>query len=489
MMRKVLQRLCSVMLSIVMVTGMVPASFAADSGAKFQNGPYLLAPKTTSMVVVWESTEKVSSTIAYGTDENKLCDPIKVDINADAPDFKGSKMNLFHYKLDNLTPGTRYYYEVKLEGGETCKASFKTLSDKPDQIRLITLSDSHIFATRKELDQAIKEFDPDLLLHCGDMVEGTGAQAEQFSFWFQGKVDNDYIHSYPVVYSSGNHDQGGIYFDTYVYSIQDEEYGAEVEGDSSLNYAGLHIITMNSNPWGLFQMNSEATGQTADAATIKTIDNAMNWLKKDLATDAAKNADFRLIFMHHPVSDAYTKRYIPAVIEPGKVDLLLSGHTHSYARAVSSDPSVGAGTIYLTHQDARTYNKKGDFFYITSTPGSGILDVKNYGATAEGQDSKVANETLVAKDKQQLSWSDISITPNEVLYNGEVTVTAKVTNNGKGLAAAVIPVQDNGKTRYLYQFKDGVVTLDPGKSTTLSSAWSRWVRILSSWQIRPQPSM
>ena len=225
---------------------------------------------------------------------------------------------------------------------------------------------------------------------------------------------------------------------------------------------------MNSNPWGLFQMNSEATGQQADAATIKTIDNAMNWLKKDLATDAAKNADFRMIFMHHPVSDAYTKRYIPAVIEPGKVDLLLSGHTHSYARAVSSNPAVGAGTIYLTHQDARTYNKKGDFFYITSTPGSGVLDVKNYGATAAGQDSKVANETLVAKDKQQLSWSDISISPNEVLYNGEVTVTAKVTNNGKGLAAAVIPVQDNGKTRYLYQFEDGVVTLDPGKSATLT---------------------
>ena len=467
-MKKLLKRLCSAMVAAVMVMTMAPAAFAAGGGAQFQNGPYLLAPKTNSMVVVWESTEKVSATIAYGTDESKLCDPIKVEIDADAPDFKGSKMNLFHYKLDNLTPGTRYYYEVKLEGGATCKASFKTLSEKPDQIRLITLSDSHIFATRAELDQAIKEFDPDLLLHCGDMVEGTGAQAEQFSFWFQGKVDNDYIHSYPVVYSSGNHDQGGVYFNTYVYSIQDEEYGAEVEGDSSFNYAGLHIITMNSNPWGLFQMNSEATGQKADAATIKTIDNAMNWLKKDLATDAAKNADFRLIFMHHPVSDAYTKRYIPAVIEPGKVDLLLSGHTHSYARAVSSNPAVGAGTIYLTHQDARTYNKKGDFFYITSTPGSGVLDVKNYGATAAGQDSKVANETLVAKDKQQLSWSDISITPSTVLYNGEVTVTAKVTNNGKGLAAAVIPVVDNGTTRYLYKFEDGIVTLDPGKSATLT---------------------
>ena len=181
-------------------------------------------------------------------------------------------------------------------------------------------------------------------------------------------------------------------------------------------------------------------------------------------------ADFRMIMMHHPVSDAYTKRYIPDVIEPGKVDLMLSGHTHSYARAVSSNPEVGAGTIYLTHQDARTYNKKGDFFYITRDKGSDVLKVENYGATGEGAESKLANTTLVAKEKQQLKWSDISIEPTEVLYNGEVTVKATVTNVGKGLAAAVIPVDDNGKTRYLYEFEDGIVTLDPGKSATLSLA-------------------
>ena len=101
-MKKLLKRLCSAMVAAVMVMTMAPAAFAADGGAQFQNGPYLLAPKTNSMVVVWESTEKVSATIAYGTDESKLCDPIKVEIDADAPDFKGSKMNLFHYKLDNL---------------------------------------------------------------------------------------------------------------------------------------------------------------------------------------------------------------------------------------------------------------------------------------------------------------------------------------------------------------------------------------------------
>ncbi len=469
-MRKQFKRFCSLLLAVVMIFAMAPAAGAAnDAGPVFQNGPYLLAPKTDSMVVVWESTEAVSATIAYGTDENALSEPIAVEVNADAPDFQGKRMNLYHYKLENLQPGTRYYYEVKLDGGESCKASFRTLSDHPEAIRIVSLSDSHIFATRAELDAAVKDYDPDIMLHCGDIVEGTGAQAEQFSFWLQAKVDNDFIHSYPVVYASGNHDQGGIYFDTYIYSVQDEEYGAKVEGDSSLNYGNLHIITMNSNPWGLFQMNSEATGQQADSGTIQRISDSMDWLKTDLQSDAAKNAEFRIIFMHHPVSDAYTKRYIPDVIEPGNVDLLLSGHTHSYARAVSSNPEVGAGTVYLTHQDARTYNKKGDFFYISCKPGEGVLTVENYGAEGEGKESKLANTTILATDKQMLSWSDISIQPSSVLYNGDVTVTATVTNNGKGLAAAVIPVEDNGTMRYLYQFEDGIVTLEPGASETLTS--------------------
>ena len=50
-------------------------------------------------------------------------------------------------------------------------AASKTLSDNPDEIRLVSLSDSHIFATRTQLDAAVKEFDPDVMLHCGGLVE------------------------------------------------------------------------------------------------------------------------------------------------------------------------------------------------------------------------------------------------------------------------------------------------------------------------------
>lgn len=466
-MNLIMKKTISWLVAITLMIPFIPTTLAAEV-AQFKNGPYLLAPKTNSMVIVWESTAKTQATIAYGTEPNTLSAPIQVVADADAPDFQGAKMQLFRYKLENLTPGKRYYYEVKLANGESCKASFRTLSDQPENINLISLSDSHIFATRDELDGAVKSYDPDIILHCGDLVEGTGAQAEQFSFWLHGSVKEDFIHSYPVVYSSGNHDQGGVYFNTYIYQVQDAEYGATVEGDSAFQYGGVHIITMNSNPWGLFQMNSEATGNEADEATIKTIDEAMAWLKKDLQGDMAKDAEFRLIFMHHPVSDAYTKRYIPAVIEPGNVDLLLSGHTHAYARAVSEHPAVGAGTVYLTHQDARTYNKKGDFFHITGVPGDGVLTVENYGAEAPGKESTVANAIKIGKEKQKLSFSDITITPSEVLFSDDVTISAEVTNNGKGIAAASIPVSDNGKMRYLYRFDDEIKVIEPGDSAKLT---------------------
>ncbi len=443
-----------------------PNLSAGDSPA-FKNGPYLLAPKPTGMVVMWEATAPGDATIAYGEGDT-LGDAVTVPADPDAPDFQGVKMNLFEYKLDNLKPGTRYSYEVTLAGGEKRRASFKTLSDDPASVNLITLSDSHVFSTRPKFDAAVKSFDPDLILHCGDLVEGTGAQAEQFSFFLKGQTEDDFIHSYPIVYASGNHDQGGIYFDTYVYAVQDREYGATVPGNQSFNYGNLHIMSINSNPWGLFQMNSEATGNKADDATLVMIDDTMKWIKADLASPAATNAEFRLAFTHHPVSDAYSKRYLPGVLEPGKVDVMLSGHTHTYARAVSDNPAVGAGTVYMTHQDARIHHRRGDFFRILSTPGDGLLTLEAYGANGADAETKLAATTLIASDKQQLAYSDISITPDTVLYNGDVTVTATVTNTGKGIAAAAIPVRDNGTVRYLYTFEDGITVLEPGKSATLT---------------------
>lgn len=442
---------------------------AADNGPAFKNGPYLLAPKAGSMVVAWESTKDVPATISFGKDKDRLDQQLTVVPDKDAPLFQGGKLNLYHVKLDGLLAseqGTKYYYKVDLSGGLSYQASFSTLGTKPGAVKILTLSDTHVFSTREKLNADIKSINPALIIHTGDLVEGTGAQIEQFSFWFKGNED-DFIHSFPVVYSSGNHDQGGEYFNAYVYDIQDAEYGGTVRGNSSFDYAGVHFSLMNSNPWGLFQMNSEATGKAADPGTIKNVEDSLAWLRKDLASEAAKNADFRILTMHHPVSDAYTKRNIPAIAEPGKVDLMLSGHSHSYARAVSDNPEVGAATVYLTQQDARIHSKKGDYFVIDLDAAKEVMTVRNYGSDSGKDKTLLANTTVIAKAKQKLSYSDISISPADILSNGEVTVTALVKNDGKGIAAAVMPVEDNGQKKYIYKFDGQVRILEPGTSAML----------------------
>lgn len=442
------------------------ASSAADGPPVFNNGPYLLAPKTDSMVVAWESSKAVPATIYYGTDKDRLENKVVVSPDKNAPEFQGAKMNLYHVKLDKLRSsdkGTRYFYRVELEGGQSLSASFATLGAKPGATKIITVSDSHIFATRAKFDANVKSVDPAFIIHTGDIVEGTGAQTDQFTFWFKAKLEGDFIHSYPVVYSAGNHDQGGEYANAYVYNTQDAEYGGTVRGNSAFDYAGAHFILMNSNPWGLFLVNSEASGKKADPETIKTVDDTVAWLKSDLAGDNAKRAAFRILTLHHPNSEAYTKRFITPVAESGKVDLTIGGHWHAYSRTVSDNPEVGAGTVHITQQDSRILSKKGGYIVIDLDAAAGLMTVNNHAS----ETAELVNTTQIAKDKQQLSWSDVTISPTEILSNGSVTVSAVVKNEGKGLAAAVLPIEDNGKKRYLYQINGNVTLLEPGKSATL----------------------
>lgn len=467
-----LKRLLSLLLTVVMVFAMIPTAFAADTASGFVIGPYLLAPKTTSMVAVWETSGSGEpTTIRFGTDANALGDAVTVERDPEAPAYGGVQTNIYRYKFSELTPRTRYYYEVALANGETSRGTFRTLEENPTEIRYISITDTHKFDTKATFDAVVADYDPAFIIHGGDMVEGTGTQKEQYAFWFNS---GEFIHNYPVVYACGNHDFSD-YFDMYVIDTQTEEYGSAVAGNISFDYGNVHFDLMDSNPWALFQMNAETSGGKMDAATADKIEKSVQWLKDDLA----KNQDkaFRILVMHHPISDPYTKMHIAPVAEAGHVDMMLAGHTHSYARAVSDQPTVGAGTIYLTHQDSRAVSAKGS--YMTHTIKDGVLTTQNM---ANGG---VVGTTVTAVDKQQLVYSNISIQSGPVPCNSEIEISATIKNTGKGMAAAVIPVDDNGTIKYIYGdlesdsglstsgepvrvSSNGVKTLEPGESIELS---------------------
>lgn len=294
-----------------------------------------------------------------------------------------------------------------------------------------------------------------------------------------------------MIYNCGNHDYGE-YFDAYVTEVQKQEFHSNTDGTNiSFNYGNAHFTMMNSNPWSLFELNTDSAGGSASAETHANVEKSLEWLRDDLQSDEAQNADFRVLTMHHPYEDLYTRKYIPPIAEKYNVNVMFAGHTHAYSRIASADPAVGTGTLYVTQGDARVgdgkvstgsddgrldeslpellANGKGDMLDVHIK--DGMLTYTNLGLSGDGE-QKIETVAL-AQNGADVQLSNIAISPDSVQSSGAVTVKATATNTGKGLAVVSLPVNDNGTTRYLYHFgkygKERVVALQPGESKTVSA--------------------
>lgn len=461
----------------------------AESSFKngFESGPYLLAPKSDSIVIAFEALQNTDAKIYYGTSADAMQE---IHVTAEeGAEFQGKKMHLYRTYLKNLQPNTSYQYRVALTNGPIESGSFKTLRENPDKIHFVVISDTHKFETASAVNAYLLKNRPDFILHTGDMVEGTGTQKDQFRFWFRNGTD--FIKNIPVIYNCGNHDYG-IYFNEYITKVQKQAFHANDDGtDISFDYGNVHFTMMNSNPWALFELNTDSAGGNGSAETHAAVEKALSWLSDDLASANAQTADFRIVTMHHPYEDDYTRKYIPPIAEKYGVHILFGGHTHVYARTASANPAVGTNTLYVTQGDARIGSMginvgtddtridanfpevlavgKGDLLDVTIQ--DGILTYQNLGLKAGKE--QVVETVTITKNGSPVSLRNITITPDRVLSNGTVTVTATATNIGKGLAAVSLPISDNGTTRYLYVFgkkgSERVIALNPAESKTVSA--------------------
>ena len=188
--------------------------------------------------------------------------------------------------------------------------------------------------------------------------------------------------------------------------------------------------------------------------------------------DLAKNQDkaFRILVMHHPISDPYTKMHIAPVDEAGHVDMMLAGHTHSYARAVSDQPTVGAGTIYLTHQDSRAVSAKGSYMTHTIKDGVKTLEpgesIELSGTVTLTEIGKHTVKVADASKDIEVRFRPATFSYTNVrtkLGNGEVSdinsdilnIKADITNIGNedGTATATLYVGDEATLSKQYALK------------------------------------
>jgi len=297
-------------------------------------GPYLQLSTSSNIVIRWRTDVPSSSRVTYGTNLANL-----VFTNLDS-----TTVTEHEVLLTNLSADTRYYYEV---GAATTNLTgpgsdyfFLTHpapgTDKP--IRVWVVGDAGTAnSNQRAVRDAFYAYNGTNTVHAwlqlGDNAYNTGTDAQ-----YQAAVFDMYSAllrksvTWPTL---GNHDtaQSQAYVDTYPYfSIFTLPTAGEAGGVPSgtehyysFDLGMVHFICLDS--------------MTANRAT----NGAMAiWLRSDLAVNTNR---WTIAYWHHP---PYTKgshnsdtelqliemrqNFLP-ILEAGGVDLVLSGHSHSYERS------------------------------------------------------------------------------------------------------------------------------------------------------------
>jgi hypothetical protein len=328
-------------------TASVPASVVVSSVASsgtLTRGPSLQKAAPTQMTVRWRSSLSVAGRVRYGSD------PMNLNLIVTEP---AAPVSPFDHvvTLTGLTAGTTYYYSVgsasdTLASGPDYTFTTPPVAGTPADTRIWVLGD----AGSKNADQTnVKNAFynwtgtrvPNLVLQLGDNAYDIGSDNE-----FQLAMFDMYptmLRKVPFWSCLGNHetDQSTAFVDTYPYfTIYTLPTAGEAGGVSSgtehyysFDYGNIHFISLDS-----MTASRSASGAMA------------TWLQNDLASTTAT---WIIAFFHHPPytkgshnSDTETeliemRANILPILEAGGVDLVLSGHSHSYERSYLLDGHYG----------------------------------------------------------------------------------------------------------------------------------------------------
>ena len=302
-------------------------------------GPYLQNPSRTSMTVMWITDSKSTSWVEYGTGDTldrKAFNSRHGLIDADE--------TIHRVSIDGLSPGKEYKYRIsskeilkfeayKVTYGETVTGdthSFKTLSGNEESVSFIVLNDIHqrndILASLIKM-AASKPYDlvflnGDILGHIEDEPQIINHVLKPCSDLFAAEI--------PFVYIRGNHETRGKFarmLPNYLTTPRGKYY-------YSLDHGPVHLIVMDG---GEDKVDTHwAYSGLADFDRYR--DEQKKWLEKEIQTEACRKAAFRIVLVHmphrqsenwHGTTDLYNK-WRP-LFNRGKIDLMISGHTHRYA--------------------------------------------------------------------------------------------------------------------------------------------------------------
>jgi hypothetical protein len=329
--------------------------------ATVTRGPYLQQGTPNSVIVRWRTATATDSRVRYGNAPGNLTS--SVDAAAVTTEHEVT--------LNGLTADTTYYYSIgstsEVFAGDDTE-HFLLTSPPPGTAkptRLWVLGDSgtanaNAQAVANAYENLTGTTHTDLWLMLGDNAynDGTDSQYQAAVFdMYPGMLRKSVL--WPTL---GNHDgvtadsatQTGPYYDIFTLPTNAEAGGlaSGTEAYYSFDYGNIHFICLESHE----------TDRSPGGAM-------MSWLTQDLA---ATTQEWIIAFWHHP---PYTKgshnsdtesqliqmreNALP-ILEAAGVDLVLSGHSHSYERSYLLDGHYGSATTLTPSMQVDNGNGRSD---------------------------------------------------------------------------------------------------------------------------------
>lgn len=278
---------------------------------------------------------------------------------------------LFHsVTFEGLAPKTRYAYRVGDEKNWSEWFQFQTASEQSEPFSFLYFGDAQN-DLRSRWSRVIRAAYRDapkaaFMIHAGDLIN-TAEKDQDWGEWFgAGAFLNAMVPSVPV---PGNHEQAKVDDTTRrlthhwrpSFTLPENGPPGLEESCYTLVYQGVRIIALNSNT------------QLAEQK---------DWLEKTLANNTEK---WVICTFHHPIFSTGKDRDNKAlrelwkpVFDKYRVDLVLTGHDHTYGRTGITTPAPTADLSATTNAGTglSTVDQFTGTVYVVSVSGPKMYNVQ-----------------------------------------------------------------------------------------------------------------
>lgn len=322
----------------------------------------------TTQAVTWRTSDKIEfglaeiATLTAGPGFRKHTR--KVEATSEPFESDLSKCRMHTVEFTKLEPDTKYVYRVGDGVNWSEWFHFHTASDKPAPFSFVYFGDAQN-EIRSMWSRIVREAYSDapkaaFMLHAGDLVDGP-YHDDQWGEWFgAGAWLNAQI---PVVATPGNHEYrlarvNGHHPPPGLTPAWRPQFAFPMNGPEGLketayyfDYQGVRMISLNSNEKRELQKE---------------------WLDRVLSESRQK---WNILTFHHPIcpmakqrGKSETRLWMDVIDQHG-VDLVLTGHDHTYGRSdlVTHEENAPDGVNWRSD--------KGGTVYVVSVSGPKMYNV------------------------------------------------------------------------------------------------------------------